>query len=102
VARTTLGGAAKATASTIQPIEAASIPAPTPPTPEPAGERPTPARRPRRVKTAAKWEESNRRTNVWMPVGLPEQIRAELGRRNDPRTMSALVVDLLNGWVANK
>jgi len=37
-----------------------------------------------------------------MPVGLPEQIRAELGRRNDPRTMSALVVDLLNGWVANK
>lgn len=100
MARTTLGGAAKATASTIQPIEAASMPSPPPA--EPAGERPTPARRPRRTKTAAKWEESNRRTNVWMPVGLPEQIRAELGRRGDSRTMSALVVDLLNEWAAKE
>lgn len=93
MAKTTLGGAARSTAQTIQAINAVPPPsetsASTPTRPGPASRRPT---------NRPKWEETNRRTNVWMPVGLPERIRAELARRGDGRTMSALVVDLLTAW----
>jgi hypothetical protein len=101
MAKTSLGAAARKTVDTIHPIEAAptSDPGPTP-APAPA---PAPAPQRQRSKPAAaapKWEDVNRRTNVWMPVGLPERIRDELVNRGDTRTMSALVVDLLNDWAA--
>lgn len=95
MAKTSLGAAARKTVDTIHPIEAAPTSDP-PPAPAP----PSRPRRERAKPPAAtpKWEDANRRTNVWMPVGFPERIRDELVSRGDTRTMSALVVDLLNDW----
>lgn len=100
MAKTSLGAAARKTVDTIHPIEPAAVveAEPTPPAPPaPAAPRPRKARS-RPAPAAPKWEETNRRTNVWMPVGLPERIRDELTRRGDTRTMSALVVELLTEW----
>lgn len=88
MARPTLGGVARSTARTIQPIE-----------PRPAGGPPSSATSTATVSGGpAEQGDAGHGTDLWLPSGLVERVLADLARREDGRTVTALVVDLLVEW----